>query len=125
MTFRMIGTKIQNIELENELDIAGQINLSANYHTDISVNPDNQKEVLVVAHFSLEGTSENNDDSFLKFKMIYNGLFEASSEIDDSDDIKDDIHADMFPYIRAYVSAITSLAGLPPITIPDMSITTN
>ena len=122
MQYKMLSTSINKIELDNRLQIEGQINLSANYHTEIAVDPENNRQVAAIAYFDLSGASGDSDDSILELNLVFSGVFETDVAIEDPDDIKNDLHGEMFPYLRAYISAITSLSGLPPITLPDMSI---
>ena len=58
----------------------------------------------------------------IRGELNVEGVFEFDEELESADALKKDVHAAMFPYVRTYITTITSLAGLPPITLPDMSM---
>ena len=96
MKYKLLSTAIKKISLINELQAEGQ--------------------------FDLSGGQQSQSSSYLKIELNTVGIFELEEEVSDLDQIKNDLHAAMFPYVRAYITTITSLSGLPPITLPDMSI---
>ena len=122
MKYKLLGTAIKKISLINELQAEGQIDLSANYHTEIASDENNKKIAIAEAQFDLSGGQQSQSSSYLKIELNTVGIFELEEEVSDLDQIKNDLHATMFPYVRAYITTITSLSGLPPITLPDMSI---
>jgi len=89
-------------------------------------------------HFSVEGLDDKDNHTYnlvltshiedadkiigIDVKML--GVFEYKEDL--SDEIKEQLFigngpAILFPYIRAYVSAMTSLAGISPIILPTVN----
>jgi preprotein translocase subunit SecB len=88
----------------------------------LPIDENNKKIAIAEAQFDLSGGQQSQSSSYLKIELNTVGIFELEEEVSDLDQIKNDLHAAMFPYVRAYITTITSLSGLPPITLPDMSI---
>lgn len=121
MQYRLLETKISRIDFVNELTQPGQVDLSANYHTDVSVNADDKRMILAEAQFDMSGKQAADDNSFLKIELNIAGVFEASEEVAEDSVDENVFHAMIFPYVRAYIATITALSGLSTITLPDMT----
>lgn len=121
MQYKLLNTTIRKFVFVNEIKAEGQIDLSANYNTQISINEENKRVAFVNAQFEMSGGQQSETTSYLKIELSIDGMFEMEKEVDSAEELKKDIHAVMFPYVRAYTATMTSLAGLPPITLPDMS----
>lgn len=122
MQYKLLNTSIRRIELINELKAEGQVDLSANYNTEISLNEENRRIAIAKARFDMSGGLQSETTSYLKIELSLDGVFEFDEEVENVDALKKNVHAAMFPYVRAYITTVTSLAGLPPITLPDMSM---
>lgn len=122
MQYRLMDTKIQKIEFLNNLTVQGQVDLTANYHTTVAVDADNSKIVIANAQFDMNGSQQDDGDSYLKVELHVVGIFEAQEETNAESIDNNELHTAMFPYVRAYISALTALSGMSAITLPDMTV---
>lgn len=64
-------------------------------------------------------------DGTLQINVVTDGFFEFDSDLDESDKktfFNVNAPAILFPYIRAYVTALTSLSGVPPVVMPTINL---
>lgn len=75
--------------------------------------------------FPMEVLIENEDKS-LRVQVDIIGVFESDVDLTkEKSFIEVSAPAILFPYIRAYVSSMTSLSGLRPILLPTFNMTKN
>jgi len=106
--------------------------------SSISLAQESHPSSKMNVHFGIEGTDDSENhmynlivsshiedaDKIVKIDIKMLGQFEYKEEL--PDDIKEQLFggngpAILFPYIRAYVSAMTSLAGISPIILPTVN----
>ena len=84
---------------------------------------DQTKESLI--SFPMEVLIENEEKS-LRIQVGTVGIFESDVDITkEKSFIEVSAPAIMFPYIRAYVSNLTSMSGIQPILLPTFNMTKN
>ncbi len=82
------------------------------------------KKTESIFELELGVTIEEKDNKF-KAEITASGIFKFSSEIDEallSGLFYTNAPAILFPYIRAYISALTTLSGLKPINLPVLNL---
>ncbi len=86
----------------------------------------NQKggEIPETNLFKLEiETKITNNLETLTINVVTVGLFEFNPSLENKDSFfKLNGPAILFPYIRAYISTLTALSGIPPIILPTLNI---
>lgn len=117
--FRFVNYQILESEIRFSPETQANQKLNVTFNRTIGVNESDSKMRL-----ELEATIENEDKSvFVHVKTC--GYFEFESQI--SEDLKNTFFntsapAILFPYVRAYVSALTSLSGVEPIILPTLNL---
>lgn len=115
--FRFKGYKILNssISVKDGVKISPKLNINL---TQSSEEKSNGKE------FRLRLTTSIVDENeALNIKMETFGFFEFDSDIENDKNVffSQNAPAILFPYIRAYISALTSLAGITPLILPTLN----
>jgi len=84
----------------------------------------NAEEIPNTNSFKLEiDTKITNDIETLTINVVIVGLFEFDSNLENKENFfKINAPAILFPYIRAYISTLTALSGIPPIILPTLNI---
>ena len=69
-------------------------------------------------------TSIEDENNSLNIKIETIGLFEFDSDIENYKNVffSQNAPAILFPYVRAYISTLTSLAGIPPVILPTLNL---
>lgn len=68
----------------------------------------------------------NNSNNSVMIDIVACGYFEFDNELDNETEnifFNTSAPAILFPYIRAYISTLTSLSGINPITLPTLNLT--
>ena len=117
--FRFLGYKVLESSIKVSEDPIVDAHLSVNFHQQISYNEDEQK-------MRLELTSKINDDkSLVDIEVKTIGFFEYDNTITPQERdgfFRVNAPAILFPYVRAYVSSLTALSGINPITLPTLNL---
>lgn len=117
--FRFVNYQV--VESEFRFDSKRKSNKKLNVTFERSVVVDDADSRM---RLELVNTIEDEDKSlFLRVRM--HGFFEFDSQI--SDDMKGmfvriNAPAILFPYVRAYVSTLTSLSGIEPVILPTLNL---
>lgn len=116
--FRFKGYKILNssISVKEGVKISSKLNIN---FEQTSGEHENGKEYRLKLVTSIE--DENNA---LNIKIETIGLFEFDSDIENYKNVffSQNAPAILFPYVRAYISTLTSLAGIPPVILPTLNL---
>ena len=97
----------------------GKLDVNFKFPTDL----DYAQEKLI--NFPMEVLIENEDKS-LRIQVGVIGIFESDVDITkEKSFIEVSAPAIIFPYIRAYVSNLTSMSGIQPILLPTYNMTKN
>lgn len=117
--FQFLGYQITEsiIKIAEDIDVSDNINV--NFEQTIGVDEGDHKMRLTMTAVV---TDANNA---LDVKVTSNGYFQFDSDIDDN--MKEvffcvNAPAILFPYIRAYITALSSLSGVAPIIIPTLNL---
>lgn len=117
--FRFKGYKI----LESSINISEGNDISKNFQVDfeqtsgVDLEQGKYKHTLITKIFNDNGTMD------IKVKAI--GMFEFEQEIPKEhlqNFFKKNAPAILFPYVRAYISALTSLSGIPSVILPTLNL---
>ncbi len=110
------GFKVTSVDFNNAILQKKQIELGFSYSYNVKYSQNN----TCVGEFTCKITDKNSPDVF-KIIVTGSGMFKF-----DADSPKEQLHVktynDLFPYMRAFVTTLTSNAGIPPITIPFIDI---
>ncbi|MCL3851451.1 protein-export chaperone SecB [Parabacteroides sp. GYB001] len=116
--FRFKGYKILNssISVKEGIKISSKLNINFG---QTSGEHENGKEYRLKLVTSIE--DENNA---LNIKIDAIGLFEFDSDIENYKNafFSQNAPAILFPYVRAYISTLTSLSGIPPVILPTLNL---
>lgn len=105
--------------------------------SDVRINPDGEVDQKLTVTFSgvkydisgssytLDlGASITNEGKSIKIRVELRGFFEFDTELTETDRemfFMRSAPAIMFPYLRAYVSTVTGIAGIEPIVLPTIN----
>lgn len=118
--FKFIAHEILNssISIVDSSEISKELNVE--FKTSSGINEEGNKFRLEM-HVVINDANEN-----VSIDVTSYGYFEFDNELDN--DTKDfffntSAPALLFPYVRAYISALTSLSGISAITLPTLNLT--
>ena len=69
-----------------------------------------------------------DDNKYLNIQVVAGGLFEFDTNLTDLEKqafFSVNAPAILFPYVRAYITTLTSLSGIKPIILPTLNMTTS
>ncbi|MBQ8210168.1 MAG: protein-export chaperone SecB [Clostridia bacterium] len=112
----MQGFKLTSVEFQNNIKANKKIELGFSYSYNVKYSNNN----TCIGEFTAKITDKTNPDEF-RITVTGNGMFRFKQ-----DTPKEQLHLstydDIFPYVRAFVTTLTSNAGIPPIIIPYIDI---
>ena len=117
--FRFLGYKITDcqIHIDSEIEVSKQFDVC--FEKTIGVNEsDHRMRLLLVAKI-------DSSNKAMHIEVHAEGFFEFEDDISEKDkDIffKTSAPAILFPYIRAYISALSSLSGVAPVILPTLNL---
>lgn len=117
--FRFSGYQVlkSNISINEPSTISE--NLEIKFKRSSGINEKEYKYKL-----DLEVTIEDENKS-LFIEVICNGFFEFDKDITDEERsifFNTSAPAILFPYLRAYISTLTTLSGIQPVTLPTINL---
>ncbi len=115
--FRLTNFSVKKSLIEVNGEIKGNLNVEFNESAGI-----NDVEHNYLHTFDVIIKDENNA---LNINVVAEGYFEFDSDIDEQmkeNFFKVNAPAILYPYVRAYISALTSLSGYATITLPTLNI---
>lgn len=117
--FRFVNYQILESEIKFSPETQPNQKLNVTFNRTVGVSESDCKMRL-----ELETTIENADRSVYIHIKTY-GYFEFESHI--SEELKEiffntNAPAILFPYVRAYISALTALSGVEPIILPTLNL---
>ncbi|MDR0989553.1 MAG: protein-export chaperone SecB [Prevotellaceae bacterium] len=117
--FRFVGYKI----LESNVSLTEDVTLFQNLKINIEQQNGGESEENRYKHIIAVTIKDESDSVKIYVKMV--GLFGYDKGIDESTKknfFNGNAPAILFPYIRAYISALTSLSGIPTIILPTLNL---
>lgn len=112
----MQGFKLTGVEFVNNIKAQKKIELGFSYSYNVKYSNQN----TCIGEFTAKITDKSDPDEF-KIIVKGQGMFKF-----EQDTPKEQLHLstydDIFPYVRAFVTTLTSNAGVPPIIIPYIDI---
>ncbi|SHG43531.1 protein-export chaperone SecB [Dysgonomonas macrotermitis] len=117
--FRFNGYQILKslIEIRDPRGISDNLDIS--FKKSSGINESERKYKL-----ELEVSIED-ENKLLVIKILCNGFFEFEKDITDEERhifFNTSAPAILFPYIRAYISTLTSLSGIKPLILPTINL---
>ena len=117
--FRFVGYRITNssISFKESVEISKETDIE--FMQSRGVNQKENKFRLI-----LEVNIKDKNESLL-INVICNGYFEFDKDLPEEEMsifFNTSAPAILFPYLRAYVSTLTALAGIPPVTLPTVNL---
>ena len=117
--FRFLNYRITEafIKLNSEIETSDE--LEVNFEQTIGVHETENRMRLLL------NTSIKDKNDALSITVKAEGYFEFDKELDE--DMKDGFFnanapAILFPYIRAYISTLSTLSGVKPIVLPTLNL---
>lgn len=117
--FRFVNYRITESAIQIDPEREPNDELEVNFEQTIGVHETENRMRLLL------NTSITDKDSVLSIAVKAEGFFEFDSELEE--EMKDDFFntnapAILFPYIRAYISTLSTLSGLKPIILPTLNL---
>lgn len=107
-----------NIEIKNPSTISDRLEISINKSE--AINQDEHKYRLTF------GVSVSDENKSLLIDILCHGFFDFEEDITDDEKkvfFNTSAPAILFPYIRAYISTLTTLSGVRGIILPTINLT--
>lgn len=116
--FRFLRYKI----LKSSVTIADNEQINENLNINFS-----QESIVENEHMYKHtlGVDITNDDNTVAIHVEMTGFFEFDADLDETHKnafFHTNAPAILFPYIRAYVSTLTSLSGISPVILPTLNL---
>lgn len=116
--FQFTGCKISRTWMEITDNASQDVNLKVSFKTPNALMP--QDKVLL---FPM-GVAISNQSGSIKIEVDVEGSFLFMDDVSVPEMFaKVNAPAILFPYIRSYVTAMTSMAGMAPIVLPTFNMT--
>lgn len=115
--FKFKGYRI----IKSDLRIASSGDINQKLNVTFSGIKDNVCNALYMLDL---GVAIKNEEKSIEIEIEMRGFFEFSNELTDHEKgvfFTGNAPAIMFPYLRAYISTITSLSGIEPIILPTIN----
>ena len=117
--FRFKGYKIVESYIATNPEKEASQNLNVEFEQTVGVNEEGQ-------NMRLEMTADIKDDNnVLIIKIKSQGFFEFDSDLKPEErDIffRTSAPAILFPYVRAYITTLSSLSGIKPVILPTLNM---
>lgn len=118
--FRFIGYQIlkSSIEISDPRNVSDSLNI--NFRKSSGVNHSENKYKLDL------NIAIDDDNKALLIDVLCHGFFEFDRDISAEDQntfFNTSAPAILFPYIRAYITTLTSLSGIKPLILPTINLT--
>ena len=79
-----------------------------------------EKKCLGILKLKIASRNQEDSSSFLKFNLDICGTFSVEKfEEEEKKQIESQTFQRLYPYLQTYTTAITAIAGIPPIIIPE------
>ena len=117
--FRFKGFSIQKSLIEIKGDLNPNNKIDVEFKQTSSVNESESKYMHVL------GVSIKDKEGKLNIEVEANGFFEFDKELDEdarSKFFNVNAPAILFPYVRAYITTLTSLSGISPVILPTLNL---
>jgi preprotein translocase subunit SecB len=117
--FRFVNYRITESVIKLDPDVAPSDELEVNFEQTIGVHETETKMRLLL------NTSITDKNNALSIAVKAEGYFEFDKGLDE--EMKDaffntNAPAILFPYIRAYISTLSTLSGIKPIVLPTLNL---
>ncbi len=117
--FRFVNYRITESAIQIDPEREPNDELEVNFEQTIGVHETENRMRLLL------NTTISDKDSVLSIAVKAEGFFEFDTELDE--EMKDGFFnqnapAILFPYIRAYISTLSTLSGLKPIILPTLNL---
>lgn len=96
-----------------------RLNLNINYDVDFMVSVDNENSGIVLLECGVNSKEEFQDVPFV-IKVSIVGFF--SVEQGKIQEYFVNAVSVLFPYLRAHISTLTSISGIPSVTLPSINV---
>ncbi|SEC41144.1 protein-export chaperone SecB [Paenibacillus sp. GP183] len=111
-----------NFEVNQDFMQTDNINLDFKLNTDFQVNEENDRALIILICEVFNGFKEKNYPFNLYIEIV--GKFSLNGEVDVefANLCKVNGTAILFPYLRAYISFVTSMSGMPNLILPTVNV---
>ncbi len=96
-----------------------RLDLNINYDVDFMVSIDNEKSGIVLLECGINSNEKFQDVPF-SIEVSIVGFF--SVEKGKVQEYFVNAVSVLFPYLRAHISTLTSISGIPPVTLPSVNV---
>ena len=110
------GFKVSDVEFLNKIKQNKKIELSFGYSYNVKYSNQN----TCIGEFSAKITDRTDPDEF-KITVTGVGVFKFQDSAQ-KEHLHVETYNEVFPYVRAFVTTLTSNAGIPPIIMPFIDI---
>ena len=115
MKLKFIGYQVNESNYKLNDIPKGTVNFTVNPNIQMDIKKDPKKLLLAIS-VTVRGTEEKPAPFDLFTKIT--GTFDIVEDSLDINRMRIDSSRILFPYVRAYVSTLTSLSGMPPYVLP-------
>ena len=115
MKLKFIGYQVNESNYKLNDIPKGTVNFTVNPNIQMDIKKDPKKLLLAIS-VTVRGTEEKPAPFDLFTKIT--GTFDIVEDSLDINRMRIDSSRVLFPYVRAYVSTLTSLSGMPPYVLP-------
>lgn len=119
-SFQLNDYQFVKIDLDSSFLKNNDINISFDVSGEFSITDDKPNFKL---KFGVEAKNEGQENKFVEIVCVANFLFENVGTVEDIPDyFYQNSIAILFPYVRAYISLVTTQANVHPIILPTLNL---
>lgn len=115
MNLKFLGYKVNESNLKVNDVLKGTVNFTVNPSIQMDIKKDPKNLVLAIS-VRVVGSEEKPSPFDLFVKVT--GNFAVTQDSFDINKMRIESSRVLFPYVRAYVSSLTALSGMPPYVLP-------
>jgi preprotein translocase subunit SecB len=109
-------------EVNQEFNPTEEVSLDFKLSTDFKTNKNNDEALVVLICEVFKGYKEKNYPFYIYVEIIGNFYLQGEAELEFIELCKVNGTAILFPYLRAYISYITSISGVPNLILPTVNV---
>ncbi len=113
--------RIEKIKFRNNLPAGDNIQLEVNVSVKTDVSND-KHSCMGTMYLTIKPKESDGDENVgFELNISLKGIFISNDELEQGKNIQQAISSKLFSHMQAYLTVITSISGIPPIYLPDLS----
>lgn len=113
--------RIEKINFRNNLPAGDNIQLEVNVSVKTDISNDKHSCMGAMDLTIKPKKSDRDENVEFELNISLKGIFFSNDELEQDKNIRQAISGKLFSHMQAYLTVITSISGIAPIYLPDLS----